>query len=159
MPGRDRGTSLSNGGLQQAEETTATRGKSSRDSSNVGEMDLAEVFGSGGPCRVAKNSFGPLTETEDMTSELETVQENPEVHSSNQLPSSPCLQEAQDVGEPPPDATKDKPMSPGQSRLGGQLPGPGSPSPEPPSEGSNSSSTRASPIPIVQNVMATKKEL
>ncbi|XP_070807601.1 uncharacterized protein [Pituophis catenifer annectens] len=159
VPGRDRGTTLSNGGLQQAEETTATRGKSSRDSSNVGEMDLAEVFGGGGPFRVAKNSFGPLTETEDMTSELETVQENSEVHSSNQLPSSPCLQEAQDVGEPPPDASKDKPTSPGQSRLGGQPPGPGSPSPETPSEGSNSSSTRASPIPIVQNVMATKKEL
>ncbi|XP_058015918.1 echinoderm microtubule-associated protein-like 3 isoform X4 [Ahaetulla prasina] len=161
-PGKDRGRSLSNGGLQQAEETTATRGKSSRDSSNVGEVDLADVLGGDGPFRGAKNSFGSLTETENTTSELETVQENPEAHSSNQLPSSTCLQEAQDVGEPPPDATKDKPPSPGQSRLGGQPPGPASPSPEPPLEGGNpssSSSSRASPIPIVPNVMATKKEL
>lgn len=159
MPGRDRGTSLSDGGLQQAEETTATKGGSSQDSSNVGEMDTAEVLSGGGPFRVAKNSFGSLTETENMAFELPTVQENPEAHNSNQLPSSMGLQEALDVGEPPLDATQDKPPSPGQSRLGAQPPGPGSPSPEPPSEGSNSSSTPASPIPVVQNVMATKKEL
>ncbi|KAG8146848.1 hypothetical protein E2320_013955, partial [Naja naja] len=83
-----------------------------------------------------------------MTSELQTVQENPEGHSASQFPSSMGLQEAQDVGEPPPDATKEKAPSSGQSRLGGPLPGLGSPSPEPPSEGSS----------VVQNVMATKKE-
>ncbi|KAG8146849.1 hypothetical protein E2320_013955 [Naja naja] len=148
VPGKDKGLSLSNGGLQQAEETSSTRGKSSQDSSNVGEVDLAEVLGGGGPFRVAKNSFGPLTETENMTSELQTVQENPEGHSASQFPSSMGLQEAQDVGEPPPDATKEKAPSSGQSRLGGPLPGLGSPSPEPPSEGSS----------VVQNVMATKKE-
>lgn len=156
MPRRDRGTSLSNGGLQQAEETLPTRGKSSQDSSNVGEMDLAEGLGGGGSFRVAKNAFRPLTETENTASELETVEENPEAPTSNQLPSSTGLQEAQDVGEPPPDAAKEKPPSPGRSRLGSQPQGPGSPTPEPPSEGS---STPASPNPIVQSMMAAKKEL
>ncbi|XP_026548165.1 echinoderm microtubule-associated protein-like 3, partial [Notechis scutatus] len=157
--GKDRETFLSNGGLQQAEETSSTRGKSFQDSSNVGELDLAEVLGGRGPFRVAKNSFGLLTETENTTSELQTVQENPEARSANQFPSSTGLQEAQDVGEPPPEATKEKPPSPGQPRLGGPPPGPGTPSPEPPSEGSSSSSTAASPVPVVHNVMATKKGL
>ncbi|XP_039219042.1 echinoderm microtubule-associated protein-like 3 isoform X1 [Crotalus tigris] len=163
-PGRDAEKSLSNGGLQQAEESSATRGKSLQDSSNVGEMDFAKgpSGGSGGggdPIKVATNSLGPPTERENVAAELQTVQEDPEAHSSNPDPTSRCLQEAQDVGEPPPDATRDEPPSPGQSRLGGQPLGPGSASPEPSSEGSSSSSTPASPVPTLQNVMATKKEL
>ncbi|XP_070622263.1 echinoderm microtubule-associated protein-like 3 isoform X1 [Erythrolamprus reginae] len=140
IPGRGRGTSLSDGSLQPAEETRATRGKPSRGPSNVGEADL--------------------TETENLAFELPTVQENPEAHSPNRLPSSTGLhQEAQEVVELPPDATSKSPSPGGQSRLWAQPPGPGSPSPEPPSDGSNSGSTRASPIPAVQNVMAVKKEL
>ncbi|KAL7978173.1 hypothetical protein Chor_005160 [Crotalus horridus] len=162
-PGRDAEKSLSNGGLQQAEESSATRGKSLQDSSNVGEMDFAEGPSGGGgggdPIKVATNSLGPPTERENVAAELQTVQEDPETHNSHPDPTSRCLQEAQDVGEPPPDATRDEPPSPGQSRLGGQPLGPGSASPEPPSEGSSSSSTPASPVPTLQNVMATKKEL
>lgn len=155
MPGRDAEKPLSNGGLRRAEETSATRGKSS----SLGEVDLAGALNGGGGdlVKAEKTSLGPSAERENVAAELQTVQEDPEAHGSNQHPTGSCLQEAQDVGEPPPGATRDKPPSPGQSRLGGQPPGPGSASPEPPSEGS--SGTPASPLPTLQNVMATKKEL
>ncbi|XP_025030601.1 echinoderm microtubule-associated protein-like 3 isoform X1 [Python bivittatus] len=155
--GVNTGQSFSNGGLPRAGETSATRGKSSQDSSSIGETDCAEGLVGGGPFKLAKNSVGQHAERENVASELQTVQEDPEAPSSNHHLPSTCLQEAQDVGEPPPDASGDKAPSPGHSQPGGQPPGPGTPSPEPLSEGS--SSIPASPVPTVQNLMASKKEL
>lgn len=99
-----------------------------------------------------EDSFGSPAGGGDLscTSETQGVPEAPEPGGVVDGP-----HRAQDVGDPPLEGPPEKAPHKVQSQPLRQE----TPSPETPSEGSSSSSTPASPIPAVQSLMASKKEL
>ncbi|CAI5798178.1 echinoderm microtubule-associated protein-like 3 [Podarcis lilfordi] len=160
---------LSNGHLKQTE-SSVVQGKTDQAPSTLGQTGFTEGLVSGGPLEPVKNSFGLQAEgggDPGFALELQNVQEKQKVQEEPQargtgchLPRT-CPHETQDVGEPPPEDSRDKVSGVGQSQPPAQSLGQLPASPEPPLEvgSSNSSSTPASPVPAVQSLMSSKKEL
>ncbi|XP_061461652.1 echinoderm microtubule-associated protein-like 3 isoform X2 [Rhineura floridana] len=156
------GQCCSNGHLKQTGSSVA-QGQPDQAISGTGEPGCTQSSASGTPLEPCNNSFRLQADGGDagFASEIRNVQEDPRTGGIGcHLPST-CPHEAQDVGEPPPEDNRDKAPSPGQSRPSTQPPGQETASPEPPSEvgSSSSSSTPASPVPAVQSLIASKKEL
>ncbi|XP_042296167.1 echinoderm microtubule-associated protein-like 3 isoform X2 [Sceloporus undulatus] len=153
-----QGQCLNNGYLQQIAESSVVREKPIQDHSSTREADSPKGLTCGGlPEELVKNSFGPKNYGggQDLGLKNQNIQEEPQGQGLVCCHPNTCPHEFQDVGEPPPKDGMDKDMGTAQSPPSAQPP-----SPEPLSEGgSSSSSTPASPIPAVQNVMSSKKEL
>ncbi|KAJ6657022.1 hypothetical protein lerEdw1_003023 [Lerista edwardsae] len=145
-----QGRSVGNGHLKQTEGL----GREAPDATPSGTGQTTCTGGAAGraPTDPIEDFFGPPAGGGDLgcTSETQNVPEGPEPGGVVDGP-----HRAQDIGEPPPEGPTDKAASEARSQPLGQE----TPSPEPLSEGSSSSSTPASPIPAVQSLMASKKEL
>ncbi|KAF7238548.1 Echinoderm microtubule-associated protein-like 3, partial [Varanus komodoensis] len=149
-----QGELLSNGQLDQVDGGSVVGSKPGQ----AGKTDCAGDPVNPHVPEPAKNSFGSSADggTQGFASEVQKVHESPRTHGlGGHLPGS-CPHKTQDVGEPPPEDSTD-PRA-GQPRAPAQPWGQETPSPEPLSEGSGSS-TAASPVPAVQSLMTSKKEL
>ncbi|XP_072840334.2 echinoderm microtubule-associated protein-like 3 isoform X1 [Pogona vitticeps] len=153
---------VTNGHLKRTHESSDIKGKPDQGPSSVARTSCPKDLTSGEPSE-DQNSFGSQADGGDRR----LPSEMPNVPDDSKMPDLSCCfpstgpHEAQDVGEPPPQGGADKVCGTGTSQpLTQPPPGQEAPSPEPVSEtGSSNGSTAASPVPTVQNLMTSKKEL
>ncbi|XP_077180497.1 echinoderm microtubule-associated protein-like 3 isoform X2 [Paroedura picta] len=126
---------------------------------DTGEGDSSHGPASSGHQDLLKNSFGIQGAGEDLGFASEGQSLPKEAQGDGGSIPDACFEEAEDTGGSPSEDSVDKVPSGGPPPPSAQPPGRETPSPGSPSEGSSNSSTPASPVPAVQSLMASKKEL
>nr|XP_056709443.1 echinoderm microtubule-associated protein-like 3 [Euleptes europaea] len=137
------------------------RGEPAQVPIDTGERDFTGGPTSGCHRDLVKNSFGIQGDGADpgFATGEQNVPKEPQTQGDSCSLLDACSDKVEDVGESPSEDSIDKAPGMGQSQPSTQPLGHETPSPGSPSEGSSNSSTPASPVPAVQSLMASKKEL